>query len=511
MNRFGAPTLPAEGTADVMLLLEGTYPFVSGGVSSWVHQIIQGVPELTFGIVFIGSAPDQYDRPRYTLPDNVVHLEEHYLTDRPKAGNVSSSRRGNAAFHRASRALHDAFESRGGSRLTSALDSVVEALMLAPSDHERDFLFSERAWEEICRRYQANAAQHSFVEYFWTVRSMHAPLFAMARVAARVPAARAFHVASTGYAGFLGALIRRARGRPLILTEHGIYTKERRIELLQAPWIPEDDGVSPDSSIGYIRQIWIRLFETLGTMAYAASQPIVSLYEGNRERQIRDGAASERTLVVPNGIDVGRFAPLRAGRPLCPPPVLGLVGRVVPIKDIKTFIRTIRVLATALPGVEGWVVGPDDEDKAYADECRHLARALAVESCVRFLGFQDVASVFPRMGLNVLTSISEAQPLVILEGFAAGVPCIAPDVGCCRELIEGVTAEDRALGHAGAVVGIADPEATARAALALLGDPERWLLAQRAAVARVERYYAQTTMLDRYRQIYRHALGASEA
>lgn len=512
MNRFGAPTLSADRSADVMLLLEGTYPFVSGGVSSWVHQIIRGTPDLSFGIVFIGGMPEQYERLRYKLPDNVVHLEEHYLTEKPQAGGVSP-RRGDSRFYRASGALHDTFKERGASSLASALEPVVAALLRAPLDHERDFLFSERAWAEICRRYEANAAEESFLEYFWTVRSMHGPLFTMARAATRVPRARAFHVVSTGYAGFLGALVGRARKRPLILTEHGIYTKERRIELLQAPWIVDADGApraAPGSSIGYFRQLWIRLFETLGKMTYTAAHPIVSLYEGNRERQIRDGAESNRTIVVPNGIDIDRFVPLRAKRPAQPPPILGLVGRVVPIKDIKTFVRAIRVLVGELPGVEGWIVGPEDEDKTYAEECHDLVRTLALETQVKFLGFQEVGAIFPRLGLNVLTSISEAQPLVILEGFAAGVPCIAPDVGCCRELIEGVGKDDRALGSAGAVVGIADPETTARAALALLRDPARWLAAQHAGIARVEAYYTQRTMLERYRRIYDGALRVAE-
>jgi hypothetical protein len=43
--------------ADIGLLLEGTFPYVSGGVSSWVNQIIRGFPEYTFALCFIGSRP----------------------------------------------------------------------------------------------------------------------------------------------------------------------------------------------------------------------------------------------------------------------------------------------------------------------------------------------------------------------------------------------------------------------------------------------------------------------
>ena len=49
-------TLPTAERVDVMLLLEGPFPYVSGGVSSWVNQIIRGFPDLTFGAVFLAEA-----------------------------------------------------------------------------------------------------------------------------------------------------------------------------------------------------------------------------------------------------------------------------------------------------------------------------------------------------------------------------------------------------------------------------------------------------------------------
>jgi glycosyltransferase involved in cell wall biosynthesis len=66
------------------------------------------------------------------------------------------------------------------------------------------------------------------------------------------------------------------------------------------------------------------------------------------------------------------------------------------------------------------------------------------------------------------------------------------------------------LGAAGAVVPMANPQATARAALALLRDPARWRAAQEAAIRRVEAHYTQEQMIDAYRQVYREA-GAWQA
>jgi polysaccharide biosynthesis protein PelF len=507
MSRFGGPTLAPGKTADITLLLEGTYPFVSGGVSSWVHQIICGLPDLEFALVFLGGSAEAYERIRYALPKNVVHLEEHFLEEVPKCQRLLGIP-GDAQFYANSRQLHDQLP-RGGEALGRMLDGIVGSLLDDAERHERDFLFSEASWNEVCQRYESASRDRSFLEYFWTIRSMHAPLFKMARIAAALPPSRAFHVISTGFAGFLGMLAQKKRRLPLILTEHGIYAKERRIELLQAPWIRDDNDTPEASGIGYFRQMWITFFEALARMSYAAADPILALYEGNRQRQIRDGAAPAKTRVVPNGIDLKRFAALRERRPNEVPQVLGLIGRVVPIKDIKTFIRALRVVVSEMPHVEGWIVGPDDEDKSYAEECRHLVSSMGLEKNVKFLGFQKVEMVFPKIGLNVLTSISEAQPLVVLEGFAAGVPCVSTNVGCVRELLDGAGDDDAAFGSGGTIVDIASPESTARAAMDLLRDPERWRSAQAAGIRRTEAIYTQELMLQRYRRIYETAIGRS--
>ncbi|RYF70510.1 MAG: glycosyltransferase, partial [Comamonadaceae bacterium] len=229
------------------------------------------------------------------------------------------------------------------------------------------------------------------------------------------------------------------------------------------------------------------------------------LYEANRQRQIADGALPARTFNIPNGIQLSRFAALRDQRPAEIPPVLCLIGRVVPIKDIKTFIRAMRRVVNQVPAAEGWIAGPTEEDPAYAQECANLVRSLGLEQNVRFLGFQRVEDLMPRIGLVILSSISEALPLVVLEGYAAGVPTISTDVGSCRQLVEGLDDEDRALGASGKVVPIADPQRLADAALSLLNDADAWHSASRSAVARVERYYTDTLMFERYRAVYENA------
>ena len=75
------PAFPRAESVDVLLLLEGTFPYVSGGVSSWVNQIIRGFPDIRFGAIFIGSRREDYGPMRYELPDNLVHLETVFIHD----------------------------------------------------------------------------------------------------------------------------------------------------------------------------------------------------------------------------------------------------------------------------------------------------------------------------------------------------------------------------------------------------------------------------------------------
>jgi glycosyltransferase involved in cell wall biosynthesis len=366
------------------------------------------------------------------------------------------------------------------------------------------FLYSQGAWDIIKKSYRRRSTDPSFVDYFWTIRTVHTPFWRLRDVALRSPKARIYHSVSTGYAGILGVLLKHRNQRPFMLSEHGIYVKERKIDLYQAQWLKDNRSVfdRDPSQVSYFRQLWIRFFEHLGYVTYQAANDIVALYEANRQRQLHDGAPPERTSNIPNGVDIERFAALRAQRPATPPPVLCLIGRVVPIKDIKTFIRAVRVVVNHLPQAQAWIAGPEDESPEYARECRDLTNQLGLGDTVKFLGFQKLTELLPKVGLVVLSSISEALPLVILEGYAAGVPTLSTDVGSCRQLVFGLPGEDEAIGASGRVVRIADPDSLAQAALELLGDQQVWQAAANAAIQRVEKYYSQEMMFDQYRKLY---------
>ena len=524
-------------TVDVCLILEGTWPYVRGGVSSWVAQLIGSLPELDFSVIYLGAVAGEHDAPAYPIPRNVRHVERHFLLEGEAAptaerANGAIGRLGAAFDVRARRrereaeaarfaengALHDRLRAAdAASRPIVAADATIgerfAELSSGPAPITAAMLARHGlSWETIREKYGEAPPGLDFNHFFWTVRGMHAPLFTLGRIAASPPPARVYHSVSTGYAGWLGAMLKSRTGAAYLISEHGIYTKERELDLAQVSWIPDEAdpfGVGLDEGMGYLRRVWIRFFRSLGRMSYASADRVFTLHEGNRRRQLADGAPEATLAIIPNGVDVARFAAVRRAPGAPVPPVLALIGRVVPIKDIKTFVRAMRIVRARVPDAEGWLVGPEDEDPAYTEECRRLVASLDLEGVVKFLGFGKPEAIFPRIGLNVLSSVSEGQPLTVLEGFAAGVPALTTDVGCCRELVEGEGEADRALGVAGAVVPIASPGRFAEAAIALLEDPLAWARASAAAVARVESRYDERDMIRRYREVYVRAVAES--
>lgn len=489
---------------DVCLLLEGTYPYVRGGVSSWVHQLIQGLPQLNFYIVFIGGSRKSYSAQHYELPNNVVGMETHYLMDR-QGVLAPRARTGRPKVFEMWKNVISRFKSPEHPLKDEHLKGLLENLGLQQGLSFDDFLYSERSWDVIVDLYFKHAENQSFVDYFWTFRNIYSPLFLLTEIVRNLPKARLFHSISTGYAGFLGALAKQEQQRPFILTEHGIYTKERKIDLTQATWI-KDRHSALDTSIHkkmeQTRQTWIDFFSQLGKTAYLQSDQIVALYEGNRLRQIKDGAPPEKTDVIVNGISMARFEIAYNNRPQKPPKIAGLIGRVVPIKDIKTFIRTIRVAVNSEPELQGWIIGPTEEDPDYVQECELLVKSLGLEESVLFLGMQNVAEILPQLGVCMLTSISEAQPLVLLEAMAAGIPCIASEVGSCREILEGMNPEDKKIGQCGYVTNIADPNQASEALIKLLTNSSEWRRMGDNGYKRVKKYYQEHTMYSRYKSLY---------
>lgn len=500
--------------ADVCLVLEGTYPYVQGGVSAWVHQIVTEQPEVTFALFYLGSTQAQARQKRYTPPPNVVSLTEVFLFEPLPPEELKPARVSGAMRDKIYRALREFYFRPSGDERITAFWQVVAALD-AVEAQSGSFTFGnlmqdEAAWElltELCVKF---APDESFIDFFWAVRFVHLPVWTALRARKQLPPARMYHSVSTGYAGLLGAVAARRFNAPYLITEHGIYTKERIAEISQATWIydPANRYFDVSEGIGIFKQFWINLFILLGQVSYMEARRIVSLFEGNTYLQIEFGAEARRLEVIPNGIDVTKFDAALAKRTarleqgLGNEIVIGFIGRVVPIKDVKTLIRAARTVVAREPRAVFHIIGPTEEDPDYFEECRQMVSLLGLEQKVLFLGPKNVRDILSGLDMCLLTSISEGLPLIILEAFAAGVPCVATDVGACRELLFGRTDEDKLLGRAGLLTKICSPLDTADAVLKVISSAETLLELGRAGRRRAEVHYRQSDIMAKYRSFY---------
>jgi polysaccharide biosynthesis protein PelF len=521
----------AQTPADVCLLVEGTYPYVSGGVSSWVDDIIRGHPALTFAVLNVGSHPAAYGEPRYQLPDNVVGLHRVFCQETARPPLDGAAR---ADLREQIRTLRAAADTRtrpsrvleglrrlhleGAPDLSSQLGILDD---LATNDLPLDeFLYGRASFDLLTVLAAGVASETPFLDLFWHFRAIHVPLLRL--LAAPQVSATCYHAIATGYAGLLAAVWSRRTGRPLALTEHGIYAREREMELARADWIRDaaevDDGgfglrtATWAPHISPLRKIWSGFFRALSRLAYGQATRIVTLSEVNRGKQIADGAPATKIEIVPNGVDLPDGTPPAAANDndepdegliaLRPAPLrVGFVGRVVPIKDLITFIRACDLALHAVD-LEVRVIGPMDEDPAYAARCRDLVERLRRGKQIAFVGPMPPARIYPDLDVVVLTSFSEGQPLVILEAHARGVPVIATDVGACRELLEGREPADREIGPSGFVTRVASPKETAAALVQLARDPRLRRRLGAAGFRRVAAYYQRSGMLAAYRALY---------
>jgi len=538
---------PSPYPADVCLLVEGTYPFVSGGVSSWVHDIILGHPELRFAILNVGSYPGSTGPSRYELPPNVVGVHRVFCQDEAPAPLDGRQRAELREQIRALRAAVDARPRRarvldGFRRLhvdepaAAGLGHAARAEVsrqilvdLAADDLSlAELLHGRPSFDLLTDIADRVAPEAPFLDLFWHYRAIHVPMLRMLG-APLVPAA-CYHAVATGYAGLLASVWSHRTGRPLLVTEHGIYAREREMELARADWIRDeqdgDGGVGAPLALATwaprvspLRRLWSRFFGALSRLAYAQADRIVTLSEVNRKKQLADGAPPAKIDIVPNGVLLPAGPPADDDLPPDDDGVLalptrrlrvGFVGRVVPIKDLVTFIRAAD-LALRQVDLDVRIIGPSEEDPSYAARCRALVAMLGRGTSITFVGPMPPERIYPELDVVMLTSFSEGQPLVILEAYARGLPVVATDVGACREMIEGRTEEDRRLGPSGIVTRVATPKDAAAALVRLARDPRLRRRMGAAGRKRVAAYSQRRDMLASYRALYTELVGRPDA
>ncbi len=465
----------------ICLVAEGCYPYVVGGVSSWIHSMIRSFPNIEFVILAIVANRSQRGKFVYELPENVTEVYEAYLDDVDWILDQKRKEKKRIVLDK------NQYRALRGIILNQEADWDVLFDMFQNQKISIDDLLMGPDFLQVVREsYNMRYSQMVFSDFLWTVRSIYLPLFLMLKTS--IPQADIYHCVATGYAGVLGSMAKSLYGCGLMISEHGIYTREREEELLKANWVA-----------GVYKNIWIEQFRKMSRLAYERADVVTCLYSHAKGLQIGLGCKEEKIAITPNGIDAGRLADLPGKLSTDEYINIGAVLRVTPIKDVKTMIRAFAFASQRVKNLRLWIMGPCDEDKEYAEECYELVEQQGVPG-IFFTGRVDIREYLGRMDFTILTSISEGQPLTILESYAAHKPVIATDVGNCRELIYG---EGDGCGTAGILTHIMNVAEISNAIVEMAASPAKRLEMGECGYKRIMQRYQLHQMKEQYAELYK--------
>jgi len=486
--------------ATVLLCTEGTYPFMGGGVSTWCDILCRELEEYDFTLYAVTGEPEV--RLQYELPPNVRAIAHVPLFGTYEPAEVLLSDVAPRVLAARRRATTDRAVAAG---FVPLLRRLIAALG-APSSPDDDgrliwelwSWFAEHDWR---RTWKAAPTWEAFREAAVQTHDPNEPEPTIAEVAgamrwlssylvplsAPIPRTDIVHTTIAGFPGLAGIVAHHEHATPYVVTEHGVWVRERYIAVSTGPFS------------AYSKRFLMGLSAHLARVNYRIASVVSPVTGFNRRWELPYGAPDERIVTVPNGIDPSMFTPAPKPAATAGRPVVVAAARVFPLKDLETMIRSAVVARAEIPDVLYRVYGSLDADVPYVARCRELIAELGLEDTFEFAGHHaKPADLYNEGDISALSSISEGFPYTVLESMACARPVVATDVGGVREALDGY----------GILVRPGDHVAFGEAVVTLLRDSTlRTRLGRQAREAVLARFRTAHSV-DGYRRFYADALAA---
>lgn len=467
----------------IALLTEGSYPTSHGGVSLWCDQLTTGLGEYEFeihAIVATGTEPVVWE-----LPPNVVGVELSPLwgTTPKRSATRGETRRFLRTFDQMLTAMLDP----GEGAVQEFIGALQGFLPFAQAQQLPGLLTSPKVIDTVLERWRHRPAPGRPVD---EDSDVPAPTVADAVTAiglldhflrplgAPIPRADLCHAVSNGLACLAAFSAKWTHGVPFLLTEHGLYLRERYLEYRASDYTFA------------VRGFVLRFLRLLTAASYIVADFITPGSDYNRRWALRHGATEDRVRPVYNGVDPSAFG--EAPEPSAP--VLSWAGRIAPIKDVESLIRAFALVRRQIPDARLRLFGsapPGNED--YRARCVQLIADLGLAGAAVFEGrVDDIVDAYHAGQAVVLSSSSEGFPYTVIEAMTSGRATVSTDVGGVRE----------AVGDTGLIVPARDPQALADACVQILTDHDLRHRLALAARARALQHFTLEQFLAVYREIY---------
>lgn len=472
----------------IALVSEGTYPFAMGGVSVWVDQLVRGMPQHDWTVVAL--AVDGLEEVVWEAPDNLREVRRIPLWT--------------VAPHDPTTRVPDGFAKPYRALVRCLLTPLAAAPAQAESDRRR-FLLALRGLHDLRHvdgrddmgDVLTSPTALSLLVYQWNVTYGDGLSLADALEVARLlehmlrplfadpVECDVVHASMNGLSMLVAMVAKWRFGTPVLMSEHGIYLRERYLSYVQAD--------APHS----VKVLVLGFFRLLAGAGYLVADALAPHSSYNRRWQLENGARAESMWTMYNGVSPEAF-PQATGEPDVP--TIVFMGRIDPLKDLHTLLRAFALVHVDLPEARLRVYGgTSPESVGYRDSCVELVDELGLAGSATWEGRVDTpVEAYHAGSVVVLSSISEGFPYTVVEAMACGRTVVCTDVGGIRE----------AVGPAGLVVPPRDPEALAAACMRLLRDDDlRHALAARAR-ARVLAHFTLDHSLLAYARLYDLLTGA---
>ena len=447
----------------IALINEGTYPVNTGGVSTWCDQMIRGMPEHTWDVVtLIGGSrtPITWPAPpqvRSTTlhplwaPVRTALPEGRLLTRRRRARVRTALRELWAAILPPAESIWvaDGTVRHDPARLSAALRELVDA---GRGDLLR-LLGEECSAEALLDAWWAHAPSLDRTVRLSVGDAVEAATLvdrALCATDVKFGEVDLVHASSNGSAALVGLARKWRDDVPLILTEHGVYLRERYLALA---------GTRLGWSARYAVCTALR---AICVLVYSEADLLLPVSDFNGRWAVRLGADPARIRTVRNGVDTSTMPPVGPEPEI---PTISFVGRIDPLKDLDTLVRAYAAVRRELPDTRLRIFGPcPDGDAAYKRQIQHTITQLDIGDGVSWEGPTDGPRPAVEAGSIVaLSSVSEGMPFTTIEAMMCGRVTVNTDVGGVSEVV----GTD---GRLGGLVPPRDPDAFAQECLRFLRD-----------------------------------------
>ena len=520
--------VPEDGVyvdVDVAIVMESTYPYLKGGVSAVVHDIITGNPDLTFGIIHITWDSHSPLKDLYGMPDNVawvkvlyLSMEEHqedFLRARPRDLRMNRRQR-----RELSRRILGALLALAQDGQTEPLWDLISEGLSASRRYPVWAILGTREFMEAYHDMMPDLGM-SMTDIFWCLRDFFSLAYAV--LAEPVPRAQVYHAHTTGYAMLLGVNAAREHGTKVLLTEHNLYVRdtvntllERRLDLN----VRLTDYRTFD--VTGRERMWMAWWLEMGRLCYPYAYASTYLYPRAITEANELGGDAGRAIVIPNGIVTSEFDASYAARLAAIEEIkkegadkhlwkLVYIARVVPIKGLLDMIDSVRLMVDRGLNIHLDVCGPTEHMPSYFEQCLTRIVEQGLESVITIRGTVKVRELLPEFDLFVLPSYNEGLPVVSLETMGAGIPTVSTDVGAVRSVVEDmiVTDDGQTWDPCGIIIEPGDPTVMADKVQEVISDVDLYERLSLNARGRVEAAYDLVKVNASYNTIYRQG-GAGE-